>query len=95
LSSTGLERRPSDEIASIDDSAKTNSSNNSSTVVDADHFAIALQLLQNNVICLCIRAGVPVTNLWPAQAVLLNLQALQEFCQEQAATLSPILVHRR
>lgn len=50
---------------------------------DNDSFGIALQLLQNNVVALCIRAGVPVTNLWPAQAVLLNLHALQAFCQLQ------------
>ena len=44
--------------------------------MNEDQFAIALQLLQNDVVALCIRAGVPVTNLWPAEAVLLNLHAL-------------------
>lgn len=50
-----------------------------------DEFAIALQLLQNNVICLCIRAGVPVAQLWPAEAVLLNLYALDRYCEQQTA----------
>jgi hypothetical protein len=48
-----------------------------------DDFAIALQLLQNNVIALCIRAGVPVSKLWPAEAMLLNLYALDAYCAEQ------------
>jgi len=48
-----------------------------------DEFAIGLQLLQNNVIALCIRAGVPVSQLWPAEALLLNLHELLVFCQEQ------------
>ena len=48
-----------------------------------DNFAIALQLLQNNVIALCIRAGVPVSKLWPAEAILLNLYALDAYCAEQ------------
>jgi hypothetical protein len=50
----------------------------------SDEFAIALQLLQNNIVALCIRAGAPVTQLWPAEAVLLNLHVLNEFCQQQA-----------
>lgn len=48
-------------------------------------FAIALQLLQNNVIVLCIRAGVPVAKLWPAEALLLNLYQLDQYCQQQIA----------
>lgn len=54
-----------------------------------DHFAVALQLLQNDVIALCIRAGVPVTDLWPAEAVLLNLHALELFCRGEVVQLSP------
>eukprot|EP00536_Pseudo-nitzschia_multiseries_P001237 jgi/Psemu1/300648/fgenesh1_kg.15_\ len=50
-----------------------------------DDFAIALQLLQNNVITLCIRAGVPVSKLWPAEAMLLNLHELNLFCQKQTS----------
>jgi hypothetical protein len=53
------------------------------TQTASDEFAIALQLLQNNIVALCIRAGVPVTALWPAEAVLLNLHALQVYCREQ------------
>ena len=55
----------------------------SALVTTQDQYATALQLLQNDVVILCIRAGVPVVKLWPAQAVLLNLQALSEFCKEQ------------
>jgi len=50
-----------------------------------DDFAIALQLLQNNVITLCIRAGVPVAKLWPAEAMLLNLHELEKFCMRQTS----------
>lgn len=50
-----------------------------------DDFAIALQLLQNDVITLCIRAGVPVSKLWPAEAMLLNLHELDKFCQQQTS----------
>jgi len=52
------------------------------TMLD-DQFAIGLQFLQNNVVALCIRAGVPVDNLWPAEALLLNLYALWLYCQDQ------------
>jgi hypothetical protein len=54
--------------------------------IHQDEFAIALQLLQNNVIALCIRSGVPVAKLWPGEAVLLNLQALKEYCGTQVGT---------
>ena len=52
-------------------------------VENDEEFAIALQLLQNNVVVLCIRAGVPVSKLWPAEAVLLNLYQLDQYCHEQ------------
>jgi hypothetical protein len=55
----------------------------SSHTIHQEEFAISLQLLQNNIVALCIRAGVPVGRLWPAEAILLNLHALQIFCQEQ------------
>lgn len=48
-----------------------------------EEFATAWQLLQNNVVHLCIRAGVPVSDLWPAQAVLLNLHALYLYCKQE------------
>lgn len=51
--------------------------------INEDQFAIALQLLQNDVVALCIRAGVPVANLWPAEAVLLNLHALGSVLDEE------------
>ena len=53
--------------------------------MNQDEFAIALQLLQNHVMNLCIRAGVKVSKLWPAEAMLLNLHELALFCQEQTA----------
>lgn len=52
-------------------------------VITQDEFAIALQLLQNDVVALCIRAGVPVDRLWPAEAMLLNLQELFDYCNRQ------------
>ena len=52
-----------------------------------EEFATAWQLLQNNVVHLCIRAGVPVSDLWPAQAVLLNLHALYLYCKEEDGSL--------
>ena len=53
--------------------------------MNQDEFAIALQFLQNDVMNLCIRAGVPVSKLWPAEAMLLNLHELALFCQQQTA----------
>lgn len=48
-----------------------------------ERFSIGVQLLQNDVIALCFRAGVDVSKLWPAESVLLNLHALLEHCQAQ------------
>ena len=42
-----------------------------------DDFATGLQLLQNDVVALCIRAGVQVSDMWPAEALLLNLDLLR------------------
>ena len=55
----------------------------SAEVMHQQDFAIALQLLQNNIVVLCIRAGVPVGHLWPGEAILLNLYQLDQYCQEQ------------
>jgi len=67
-----------------------NSSSNNSGGVDRDalnqqeeNFVMGLHLLQNNVIALSLQAGVPVSALWPAEAVLLNLHSLKLFCMEQ------------
>jgi len=60
---------------------------------DGEEFTIALQLLQNNIVALCIRAGAPVSHLWPAEAVLLNLHTLHEFCREQAKFVTPMAVN--
>lgn len=48
---------------------------------EVEAFGIAWQLLQNDLVALCIRAGVPVQDLWPAEAVLLNLHALGNHLQ--------------
>ena len=53
------------------------------TPSNPDDFAIGLQLLQNDIIALCIRAGVLIEDLWPAEALLLNLQALWKYSQKQ------------
>jgi Vacuolar sorting 38 and autophagy-related subunit 14 len=50
-----------------------------------DEFATALQLLQSDVIALCIRSGVAIDRLWPAEAFLLNLHELQKHCREQVS----------
>ncbi|KAL7439964.1 hypothetical protein ACHAXM_012149 [Skeletonema potamos] len=48
-----------------------------------ERFFIGVQLLQNDVIALCFRAGVDVSKLWPAESVLLNLNALLQHCRTQ------------
>lgn len=45
---------------------------------DADAFATALNLLQNDVTHVCVKAGVPPHELWPAEAILLNLVELRD-----------------
>lgn len=72
-------------ILADDDSANSSRFTLSAETMHDDDFAVALQLLQNNVIILCIRAGVPVAKLWPAEAMLLNLKELDDFCQQQTA----------
>ena len=47
-----------------------------------DEFAIALQLLQNDILMICMNAGVPIDQLYPGEALLLNLYALQLHCFE-------------
>ena len=49
-----------------------------------DDFATGLQLLQNDVVALCIRAGVHVSDMWPAEALLLNLDLLRIHLSRQA-----------
>ena len=47
-----------------------------------EEFTIGLQLLQNNIIALSIKAGVPVVMLWPAEAMFLNLHSLKLHIQQ-------------
>ncbi len=49
--------------------------------VAEERFATGLQLLQNDIVALCFRAGVDVSTLWPAESVLLNLHALWCHCR--------------
>eukprot|EP01083_Nonionella_stella_P161845 530571_1 len=50
---------------------------------EEEDFATGLLLLQNNIIALSIKTGVPVAMLWPAEAMLLNLNSLKLFCMSQ------------
>ena len=53
------------------------------TLKNEENFIVALELLQNNIVGLCVHSGVPVSTLWPAEAILLNLYSLLLFCREQ------------
>lgn len=52
---------------------------------DHDAFATALHLLQNNVTHVCVKAGVPASDLWPAEAILLNLIVLRDRARDELA----------
>ena len=52
--------------------------------VAEERFATGLQLLQNDIVALCFRAGVDVPALWPAESVLLNLHSLWRHCRQMA-----------
>jgi hypothetical protein len=45
-----------------------------------EKFSTGLQLLQNDVVALCFRAGVDASKLWPAESLLLNLYSLLCHC---------------
>ena len=81
-----VEQRVRHAVSAViaEDQSKTTHYALAAEKMNQDEFAIALQLLQNNIIALCIRAGVPVDKLWPGEAVLLNLQALHLYCEAQA-----------
>lgn len=53
---------------------------------EKEKFTMALQLLQNNIISLSIKAGVPEATLWPAEAMLLNLYSLKLYCLHQISS---------
>lgn len=87
LDSTAVElrlRHATSAVLAEDESPSTSLYALSHNLVNEEEFAIGLQLLQNDIIALCIRAGVPVVNLFPAEALLLNLHALSNYCSEQA-----------
>ena len=63
---------------------QTSFSNREEFHVAEERFATGLQLLQNDVVALCFRAGVDVSTLWPAESVLLNLHSLWCHCQKMA-----------
>ena len=50
---------------------------------DGDNFVIALNLLQNDVTHLCVKAGVDPGVLWPAEALLLNLAELRDTAERR------------
>ena len=50
---------------------------------EEEDFATGLQLLQNNIIALSIKTGAPAAMLWPAEAMLLNMNSLKLFCMNQ------------
>ena len=50
-----------------------------------ERFGMGLQLLQNNIVALCFRAGVDISTLWPAESLLLNLHSLWMHCQAESA----------
>ncbi|KAL7537447.1 hypothetical protein ACHAXR_007829 [Thalassiosira sp. AJA248-18] len=56
--------------------------------VAEERFATGMQLLQNDVVALCFRAGVDVSTLWPAESVLLNLHSLLCHCKNMAEASS-------
>ena len=80
-----VEQRVRHAVSTViaEDQSKTTLYVLSAEKMNQDEFAIALQLLQNDIIALAIRAGVPVDKLWPGEAILLNLRALQLYCEEQ------------
>ena len=86
LDSTAVNQRlrhATSAVIAEDDSPSTSLYALSHNLVNDEEFAIGLQLLQNDIVALCIRAGVPVATLWPAEALLLNLHALWAYCGEQ------------
>jgi hypothetical protein len=58
---------------------------NATTKQNCEEFSVGLQLLQNDIVALCVHSGVPVSTLWPAEAILLNLNALQSFCSKSSS----------
>jgi len=82
---TKVEQRVKHAVSAViaEDQSKTTHYALSAEKMNQDEFAIALQLLQNDIIALGIRAGVPVDKLWSGEAVLLNLHALHLYCETQ------------
>lgn len=64
--------------------ARLTYSNREEFHVAEERFATGLQLLQNDIVALCFRAGVDVPALWPAESVLLNLHSLWRHCRQMA-----------
>jgi len=56
------------------------------TYKQEENFKIALELLQNNIVALCIHSGVPISTLWPAEAILLNLHSFMLFCRNESSS---------
>ena len=77
------EKSGTDDLNS-QETKQTPFSNREEFHVAEERFATGLQLLQNDVVALCFRAGVDVSTLWPAESVLLNLHSLWCHCQKMA-----------
>lgn len=73
---SGQERKPQHRQATEYELSATTSNN-------SEEFTIGLQLLQNDIVALCVHSGVPISTLWPAEAILLNLNALRVYCGSQ------------
>ena len=53
-------------------------------------YALAVLLLNANIINLCVKCGLALNSLYSPQASLLNLNLLYKFCQEKVTKLIPI-----
>lgn len=70
-------------MATLQESTKSNTSIYRLADSKTEEFQVAWQFLQNDILALCIRAGVSVDKLSSGEAVLCNLRALQRHCYEQ------------
>ena len=56
-------------------------------------FPLALHLLQSDVVALCLQAGVEPSDMWPPEAMILNLLVLEEYCKNRAEEMKRELSH--
>jgi hypothetical protein len=53
-------------------------------------FAQTMVLLQADILALCIQSGIKADDLFPPQAMLLNLNRLQQHCEQQQVHIQPV-----